>query len=117
MNKIAVVVLADTVTAEASGRMANALVLAKECAEAGDEVSLVFDGAATKWIGELANDQHKYHRMFLDVRDRAGACLYCARAFKVLDQVQAAGVAQLDDYKDHPSIRQLIADGYEVVTF
>jgi len=115
--KIAVVLLADTATVEASGRMANGLTLAKEAIEAGDEVSFIFDGAATKWIAELASEEHKYHRTFEAVRERAGACVYCARAFKVLDQVEAAGVALLDDYKGHPSLRQLIADGYAVVTF
>jgi hypothetical protein len=51
------------------------------------------------------------------VRDRAGACVYCARAYDVKDEVEAAGVRLLDEYRGHPSVRQLIADGYEVVTF
>ncbi|HVC86493.1 MAG TPA: hypothetical protein VNC40_03605 [Gaiellaceae bacterium] len=117
MNKIAVLLLADTETPEARGRLANALVLAKECVDAGDEMQLIFDGAATKWIPQLADPEHKHHRTFLSVRDRTGACLYCARAFNVLDGVKAAGVAELDDYRDHPSLRQLVSDGYSVISF
>lgn len=117
MTKIAVMLLADTETAEAMGRMANALTLAKEGKEAGDEVRLVLDGAGTKWAPELAKDDHKYHRLFEDVRDKAAACVYCARAYGVKDEIEAAGVGLLDEYKGHPSIRQLITDGFEVITF
>ena len=117
MSKIAVMLLADTETAEGMGRMANALTLAKEGKEAGDDVRLVLDGAGTKWAPELAKDDHKYHRLFEDVRDKAGACVYCARAYRVKDEVEAAGVGLVDEYKGHPSVRQLITDGYEVVTF
>jgi hypothetical protein len=117
MSKIAVMLLADTDTGEALGRMANALTVVKEGKEEGDDVRLVLDGAGTKWAPELAKADHKYHRLFEDVRDEAGACVYCARAYDVRDGVEAAGVELLDEYKGHPSIRRLIADGYEVVTF
>lgn len=117
MSKIAVILLADTDTDEATGRMANALTLAKESKEAGDEIRLLLDGAGTKWGAELASDEHKYHRLFEEVRDTAGACLYCSRAYGVKDAVEAAGVQMLDEYKGHPSVRQLIVDGYEVVSF
>jgi hypothetical protein len=117
MSKIAVMLLADTDTHEAMGRMANALTLAKEGKEAGDDVRLLLDGAGTKWAGELANDEHSYHRLFEDVRDHAGACVYCARAYGVTDAVKAARIELLDEYHGHPSVRQLITDGFEVVTF
>ncbi len=50
-------------------------------------------------------------------RDDAGACAYCARAYGVKDGIEEAGVELVDDYKGHPSVRQLIVDGYEVVSF
>jgi hypothetical protein len=117
MTKIAVMLLADTETPEAMGRMANALILAKEGKEAGDHVRVILDGAGTKWAGVLAAEDHKYHRLFEAVREDTGACVYCARAYGVIDRVEAAGVRLLDDYKGHPSVRQLISDGYEIVTF
>jgi len=61
MPKIAVTLLAGTDTLEATGRMANALTLVQESKEAGDQVRLVLDGAGTKWAGELASQDHKYH--------------------------------------------------------
>ncbi len=117
MTKLAVVLLADTDTPEATGRMANALTLAKEGKEAGDEVRVVLDGAATKWAPELRREDRKYHRLFTDVRDEIGACVYCARAYGVKNELESIGVELLDEYKGHPSVRQLIVDGYEVITF
>jgi hypothetical protein len=117
MAKIAVLLLAEPGTTEAMGRMANALTVTQESKEAGDDVRLLLDGAGTRWAPELANADHKYHRLFEDVRDDAGACVYCARAYGVKDDVEAAGVELVDEYKGHPSVRQLIADGYEVVSF
>lgn len=34
---------------------------------------VVLDGAGTKWAGELASQDHKYHGLFEDVRDRSFA--------------------------------------------
>jgi len=48
MSKIAVLLMADTDTREATGRMANALTVVKEGEEEGDSVRLVLDGAGTK---------------------------------------------------------------------
>ncbi|MGD9736000.1 MAG: hypothetical protein AB7V58_10395 [Solirubrobacterales bacterium] len=117
MPEIAVLLLADTGTAEAMGRMANAFTLAQESKDSGDEVRVVLDGAGTKWAPELADEQHKYHRIFEEMRDRTGACVYCARAYGVRDEVERAGVALLDEYKGHPSVRRLIVDGYAIVSF
>ena len=52
MAKAAIVVLADTETKEDLGRVANALTSAKEFKEEDHEVTVIFDGAGTKWIGE-----------------------------------------------------------------
>lgn len=116
--KISVVVLADTETHADLGRMFNALELVKEAGEAGDDVELVFDGAATRWVPELANPAHKAHSVFEQVRPYiAGACAFCARAFEVKQGVQEAGISFLGEYEGHPSLRRRIADGYDVVTF
>lgn len=118
MAKVALVVLADTETHEGLGRVVNALITAKELKQSGDEVSVVFDGAGTRWAAALANPEHRYHDLFEEVRDRiAGACAYCAKAFGVRKEVEAAGIALLEDFEQHPSLRSYLADGYQVVTF
>jgi hypothetical protein len=114
----AVVLLADTETSEGMGRMTNALTTAREFREAGDEAKVIFDGAGTKWILELQNPDHKYHRLFEAVKDDiVGACAYCSRAYGVKDSVQAAGVPLLDEYDGHPSLHRFASQGYQVLTF
>jgi hypothetical protein len=116
--KAASIVFADTDTREGLGRVVNALTTAKEFKEAGDDAVVIFDGAGTKWVAELAREDHKYHRLFEDVRDVvAGACSYCASAYGVKEQVEQVGVELLEEYEGHPSVRTLVNDAYEVVTF
>lgn len=116
--KLAIVLLAGSETADGSGRMANAFITALEAQDAGDEVRVIFDGAGTTWLRTLADPEHKYHRLLNEVRASiVGACLYCARAYGVVDDVERAEIPLLDEYKHHPSIRGLVADGFHVLTF
>lgn len=118
MNKIAVLILADTETHGDLGRAVNALEVAKEFKEAGDQVAIVFDGAGTRWIAELSNPEHKRHALFESLRDVIlGACAFCSAAFGVKDAVVAANVSLLSAFEQHPSIRSLVNEGYQVITF
>ena len=117
MTKAAVLVFADTETHGDLGRIANALTTVKEFKDAGDDVTLIFDGAGTKWVAELAKPNHRLHELFVSQKDKVGgACNYCAKAFGVRDAIEASGVPLLADYNDHPSIRKLVAGGYEIIT-
>lgn len=118
MAKIAVIVSSDTVTVEAIGKVSNALLLATEAAEQGDELKFIFEGAGTKWIGELEKPEHKMHPGYAAIKDRiTGACQYCSHAFGVANQVKQANLPFIAEYKDHPSIRTLVQEGYEVITY
>lgn len=115
--KAAVILLADTGSPEGMGRMANALTTARELQDEGDEVKLIFDGAGTKWAAELTGD-HEYSQLLDQVRGTVeGACAYCSNAYQVKDRVEAAGIALIDDFDGHPSLRMLVRDGYRVLTF
>lgn len=117
MSKAAIIVLADADGHENLGRVVNALETAREFAEADDELTLIFDGAGTTWIPALEDPTHDYHELYQSVRDYAAVCDYCSSAFDVADAVDAAGLATLDEHDGHPSIRSLVDDGYEVITF
>ncbi len=118
MAKAAIVILADTETKEALGRMSNALTSAKEFKEEAHDVTVIFDGAGTKWIGVLSDPAHKYNGHFESVKgDIEGACAYCARAFGVKDKVQESGVELLGEFEGHPSLAKLVTQGYQVITF
>ena len=118
MTKAAVVILAGTDGHANVGRLVNALETAKEFAETeGDDVELIFDGAGTQWIPELEDEENKYHDLYQAVRDDASVCEFCSGAFGVEDAVADAGVVTLDGHDGHPSIRSLVEDDYEVITF
>lgn len=118
MTKIAIVVFADTNTMEAMGKVSNAFMLATEAIEAGDELKIIFEGAGTKWIGELEKEDHKLHDLYQSIKANiTGACKFCAQAFGVKNEIEKAGLPLLDEYKNHPSLRNLVADGFQVLTF
>jgi|SRR5919106_1509280 hypothetical protein len=118
MNPVTILVLADTQTHGDLGRVVNAMMVAKELKEAGDDVQIIFDGAGTQWLGELSDSGHKAHPLFEQVQDVvSGACGYCARAFDAEEGVSHADVKVLEEYHDHPSIRGLLASGHQVITF
>ncbi|WP_144901196.1 DsrE family protein [Halobellus captivus] len=118
MTNAAVVILAGTDGHDNLGRLVNGLETAKEFAETeGDDVELIFDGAGTQWIPELEDEDSDYHELYQTVRDSASACDFCAGAFGVEDAVSDAGVVTLDDHDGHPSIRSLVDDDYDIITF
>jgi hypothetical protein len=117
MHKVALLVYADTASHADLGRLTNALTTAAEFAEAGDEVEIVFDGAGTQWIAELEEGSHAASPMYESLKEHVSACEYCASAFDVEEEVAASGVPQRDSFQDHPSVRSLVDDGYEIITF
>lgn len=118
MTKAAIVILAGTEGHANVGRIVNGLETAKEFTETdGDEVELIFDGAGTQWISELEDEESDYHGLYQAVRDEASVCDFCSGAFGVEDAVADAGLVTLDDHDGHPSIRSLVNDDYEVITF
>ncbi|SHH01744.1 DsrE family protein [Halobaculum gomorrense] len=118
MTNAAIILLAGTDGHDSLGRVVNALEAAKEFAEAdGDELELIFDGAGTTWVPELEDEDHDLHELYQSVRENAAVCEYCSGAFGVGDVVDDSGLVTLDDHDGHPSVRTLVDDGYEVITF
>jgi len=118
MAKAAVVILAGTDGHENLGRLVNGLEAAKEFAENDDdELELIFDGAGTQWVPELEDEDSDHHELYQAVRDDTSVCDYCSGAFGVADAVNDAGVVTVDDNDGHPSIRSLVDDDYEILTF
>ena len=118
MTKIAIVVFADTDSAEALGKVSNAFMLASEAIENDDQLKIIFEGAGTKWIGELEKEDNKMHGLYMSIKDKiTGVCSYCAQAFGVKNEVIKSGLPLLDEFKNHPSLRSLFAEGFQVVIF
>ena len=118
MQATALLVLAGTDTPSDLGRVVNALQIARELNDAGDEVTVIFDGAGTQWVPTLIDEDHKYHPLFAKTRSViAGACSYCAGAYGVKEDIEGTDVDLLDEFDGHPSVRKLLSNGYQVITF
>ena len=118
MAKIAIVVFSNTEGMEALGKLSNAFVLANEAMDNNDDLKIIFEGAGSKWIGELEKEDHKLNKLYMSFKDSiTGVCKFCAEAFGVKSQVEKAGVNLLDEYKSHPSLRNLVTEGYSVLIF
>jgi hypothetical protein len=118
MSKAAFIILAAGDTHESLGRVVNAFMGALEYIESDGDAQIIFDGAGTQAAAEFANLDHKYHDLFEKVRKRiTGVCSYCANAFKVKDKIEAEKLPLSDQFKGHPSFKQLIDQDYDILTF
>ncbi len=117
MPDAAIVILAGTDSPSDLGRVVNALQTATEFLEEGDDAEVIFDGAGTQWIPELEDEDHDYHDLYQSVRSDVSVCDFCATAFDVQEAVDDAGLEQLAEFDGHPSIRSLVDDDYEIITY
>lgn len=119
MYKIAIVILADATESHSDlARVVNAFEVAKEFKEAGDAVEIIFDGGGVVSAVELANPEHRSHRLFASVQDKiSGSCAFCAKAFGVYEKAHTLGIPLLDEYEKHPSLRTRVSQGYQIITF
>ncbi len=123
--KAAVVVLSDpkSGTEEALGRVFNALATAHDFKQRGDEVTVLFHGAATRWPGVLTEPGHPANELYDAVKDKvAGVSCACTDVFGGAEEAQAAGLALIKDNpvpgtSGLPSLAKLSADGFTVLTF
>jgi hypothetical protein len=84
---------------DALGRVFNALALASECKQKGDEVAVVFNGAGTRWPAELTKPSHPANDPYNAVRDVVeGASCGCAELFGAMEGVKSCGVPIVKDH-------------------
>lgn len=123
--KAAILVLSDpnSQSEEALGRVFNALAVAYDCKQNGSEVSVIFQGAGTRWLKELGKPDNPVHGLFEAVKDTVvGASCGCADVFGSAEDVKKSGFDlvsenQVPGTSGLPSLQKLIANGYTVLTF
>ena len=119
--KTAIVVLSDPKSGsdESLGRVFNALASAYDYKNAGKEVSILFQGAGTRWPEVLQSKDHPAHDLFEAVADKIqGISCACADVF-------GADTSGYDLIKDNsvpkttglPSLSNLQEQGFNVLTF
>jgi hypothetical protein len=112
------VVIYSNVTTEAASRSYRALGFVAELIAAGDDVALVFDGGGSATLAAIRDPGHDLHRVWRKAAPALrGVCAYCARAYDVESVLKDAGVPMLADDRGHASLRKLLAEGRQIVTF
>ncbi len=117
--KTAIVIFADpkSGTEEALGRVFNGFAAAYDFKQAGEEVTILFQGTGSRWIGELDKADHPAHDLFEAVKDKvAGVSCGCAAVFGATEEAEKSGY---DLIKDNPvpgtpglaSLRKLATEG------
>jgi hypothetical protein len=115
-QRVAVVIYEDA--AKDLARAYRGLMTAVEFFEAGDDVAVVYDGSGVETLAAASAPDHQLHRLAEKLRPvTKGACGFCAGAHGVKDAIEAAGWPLLGDYKGHASIRALVGDGYQILSF
>jgi predicted peroxiredoxin len=116
-HKIAIVIYTN-ITSEAKSAAYRAFNFAEELLLQGDDVTIVFDGGGTATLAEVLKPDNDLHRAWSKAAPALrGACSYCAKAYDVYEPLVAAGIPMLTDFKGHASLRRLLDDGRQIVTF
>lgn len=98
----------------------HVLLNALDMHEAGNEASIVFEGASVKLVPELEKETTPFHGLYAQARTTGligGVCRACSAKLGVLKSVEDSGLPLLDDMQGHPSIRGFMEQGYEILTF
>lgn len=123
--KAAIIILSDPKTGaeEALGRVFNALAAAYDFKQQGDEVTVLFQGAGSRWIGELSKSDHPVHGLFDEIKDTvAGVSCGCAEVFGATEEVEKSAFEFVKDNAvpgtaGLPSLRKLVSGGYTILSF
>lgn len=118
-GKYAIVLQAGSETHEGMARAVHALLYARELAESGYQVALIFDGAGTGWANELRKPENALHKHYLKIKELGMVeeiCDYCAEAFEVKDDLpEQQKKLLISEYEGHPSLVKWIEKGYQVI--
>ena len=123
--KAAIVILSDPKNGleESAGRAFNALSAAYDFKRQGEDVTILFQGAGTRWIDELTKADHPFHALFETVTDKvAGVSCACASVFGATETATRAGYELVKDNPvpgtpGLPSLQKLTREGYTVLSF
>ena len=114
--RVAVVIYEDA--AKDLARAYRGILTAVEFLEAGDDVIVVYDGSGVDTLAAASGEDHALHSLVERLRPvTKGACAYCVKAHGVSDAVEAAGWPLLEEYKRHASLRNLVVEGYQILSF
>ena len=114
--KVAVVIY-QPIASDAS-RVYRGLKTALEFTQAGDDVVVMFDGSGVESLAAISDPSNKLNPLAVALGNSIiGACDFCAHSHKVVDAIRDAGWPLLTDNNGEASIRKLLVDGYQILSF
>ncbi|MBC7299178.1 MAG: sulfur reduction protein DsrE [Demequina sp.] len=114
--RVAVVIYEDA--AKDLARAYRGLLTAAEFLDAGDDVTVVYDGSGVDTLAAASHADHRLHALVEQLRPiTKGACAFCVKAHGVSDAVAAGSWPLLEEYKHHASLRNLMVAGYQILSF
>lgn len=118
-GRYVIVLQAGAETNEGMARAVHALLYARELAENGYDVVLIFDGAGTGWAAELRKPENPLHEHYNKLKELGlmeEICDYCAEVFDVKKRLSEQQKKLLSgDYEGHPSLVKWIEKGYRII--
>lgn len=103
---------------ETPGKLANPLTYARQLDDAGHDVAVYFDGAATYWFDGIDDHPTPALDAYEQAKERdliAGVCDHCATFKGVAEAVEREGF-EIDGTDHAPDVARLVGDGYAVHT-
>lgn len=101
---------------DSPGKFANPLTYAHQLDEAGHDVAVYFDGAATYWFDGIDDRPAPAVEAYERAKERgliAGVCDHCATFKGVKEAVVAEGF-EIEGTEHTPDVAGLEADGYDI---
>jgi hypothetical protein len=92
------------------------LLNAIDLKENGNDAKIIFEGEAVKLPKEFQEKDHPLFKKAKEMGILDCICKACSQQFGVLEYNEKTGIPIKGDMKGHPSMRQYMDRGYEVIT-
>jgi len=99
---------------------AHVLLNALDMKEKGYDVKVVVEGAATKLLNKLNNDEEPFGKLFLQVKDKGiidCVCHACSIKMGTFESAKDQGLPMCNDMMGHPPLSGYLEQGYQIITF
>ncbi len=98
----------------------HVLLNALDMSDRSYQIGIIIEGASTKLIPSLEQENHFLHSLWTKVKERGlveGVCKACANKMGTLQDAQKIGLAIVGDMSGHPSLASYIEKGFQIITF
>lgn len=125
MNKVAIIILSDPTNGgeDAFGRAFNGLAAAWDIKQSGGDVTIIFQGAGTRWPGLITQPNHPLNGLYELVKGSIeGVSCGCSDAFGAAESNAACGMKTISESpvpgtSGIASFAKLLKFGTTVLTF